>query len=162
MRRWAPTPSATNGDLQGEVRCFTGAGAPVDTQFAAMFARPFTYDRPHYGYVWADQPSAPAAYNPSATYSYNGANGRRSRTRSRGSRGAATRCASPASAARRARRRTSRPTGRAARHCRATGTQVSGQDALVEVACHTATGAGIDATFTLSYHEQDGMFGLPH
>lgn len=36
-------------------------GAAVDTQFSALFARPFTYDQPRFSYVWADQPSAAVA-----------------------------------------------------------------------------------------------------
>ena len=98
VRSWQPTPSTLDGDLQVEVRCFTAAGTPVDTQFTAMFVRPFTYDQPRFGYVWADQPSA-ASYTPSATYSYNGNGALGTRTRSRGRHRAATRSASPGSAA---------------------------------------------------------------
>jgi hypothetical protein len=159
-RRWLPTPSTLDGDLQVEVLCFTAAGTPVDTQFAAMFVRTFTYAQPRFGYVTADQPSTPS-YAPSAAYSYNGkgASSTNTITRSATGRyrvrfpglGGTTSAAVQVTA-----------WGAGAESCRATGWQASadGLDELVDVACHSAAGARIDAPFTLSFHERDGMFGV--
>jgi hypothetical protein len=163
VRRWQPTPSALDGDLQVDVRCYTAAGTPVDTQFAAMFARPFTYDQPRFGYVNADQPAA-ASYTPSTAYSYNGMGAASTNTITRTATGryqvrfpglgGSTSAAAQITAA-----------GPNAETCRATGWQTSanGLDELVDVACHTSAGGAVDAPFTLSFHERDGMLGvLPH
>ena len=128
---------------------------------ASAFVRPFTYALPRFGYVLADQPST-ASYTPSATYSHNGQGAASINTITRsatgryqvrfpnlgGTTGAAVQVTA---------------SGTGTQTCRATGWQASanGLDEVVDVACHTAGGAGADAPFTLSFHERDGMLGVP-
>jgi hypothetical protein len=143
-------------DLEVHVRCFDSSGTPSDSAFTTTFARPGGPTSGRFAYVWADQASA-AAYTPDARYSYNSGGGVNLLTRSGTGRyqvmlpGAG----GPGGSAK------VTAWGPNSRTCKLAGFAASGSDELVDVACHTAAGVPADSRFTLTFHGNDGILGVP-
>ncbi|HZI16445.1 MAG TPA: trypsin-like serine protease [Myxococcus sp.] len=72
-------PSGTTQNVY--VRCFTPAGAAVDSYFIAQYYRAGAGNPEQGAYLWADQPTAPS-YAPYRYYSYNSKGGTNTVTRS--------------------------------------------------------------------------------
>lgn len=57
-----------------DVRCFATDGAPADARFTVLFTKPVA-ETPDLFYVWANDPDAPAPYEPPTDYSYDASGG---------------------------------------------------------------------------------------
>jgi hypothetical protein len=143
-------------DLEVRVRCYDRAGAAVDSAFTATFARPAGWQAGRLGYIWADQPTT-ASYVPAGRYAYNSAGQTNQVTRTGAGRyevlmpgiggaggSAKVTAYGPGSAT-----------------CKLVGLAGSGSDKQIEVVCHNAAGAQTDSRFTLTFHGDDGMLGIP-
>ncbi|HZN19846.1 MAG TPA: hypothetical protein VFB84_16925 [Micromonosporaceae bacterium] len=140
------------GDEVVNVRCFTTAGAAVDTRFVAHVTN--RKDGTSRGYLWNDDPTPPAAgHTPPAAWSYDSAGQpivvyRSAVGRYQVQLGAFAQD-SPALWASGQLRATAY--GSSARHCQVLDPDLVADPDLIEVHCHDDTGFNVDTRFTLTY-----------
>jgi hypothetical protein len=142
------------GGLAVRVLCFTAAGAPVDTQFTATFAKPVGGSR--WAYVWANLPAA-GSYTPHTTYQGNATGATNTITRLSTGRYEVRLpgVGGPSGAAK------VTAYGSGSEACKVDGWSQSGSDELVTVQCTTAAGVATDAQFTMTFHAEGGVLGVP-
>jgi hypothetical protein len=154
VTRWRRSPAALS-DLEAFIGCFTTAGLPVDARFAATFARPGSNLGARFAYVWADEPGNPS-YVPNSRYQYNNFRLTNEITRSATGR---YRVRLPGLGAPGGIAKVS-AYGSGTETCKAAGWFRTAAVEFVDIACHTAAGAPVDARFTMTFHDADGPFGV--
>jgi hypothetical protein len=144
-------------DLEVRVRCFDGGGIPTDALFSATFARPAGWlAGRRFAYVWADRPTT-ALYSPDVRYQYNSDGGVNNVTRTGSGRYQVQLPAigGPGGSA------NVTAWGPGSATCKLVNFAGRATDELVDVACHTAAGVPTDSKFTLTFHGDDGILGVP-
>lgn len=133
------------------VRCFTTAGAAVDTAFVANVSN---RKGAYHGYLWSSDPTPPAAgYVPPALYSYDSAGQQIVVYRSAAGRyqvhlGAFAQDSAGLWASGYLR---ATAYGPGAKHCQVLDPDLVPDPALLEVRCYDDTGFNVDTRFTLTY-----------
>lgn len=141
-----------------QVRCYTTAGAPVDTTYTVSFEKPIVNPGP-IGYVWADQAATAlnVAYTPSPTWSFNSTGGANSVTRT-GTGAYTVRLNGLGVAAGHVQ---VTPYGTGTELCKVLNWGPTGADQLVRVQCYAAGGTTVNTRFNVTYSRNLPILGVP-
>ena len=146
---------AVSGGTQVTVLCFASTGAPVDSQFTALYTYVATSPSPA-GYVWNDRPSAALnrSFTPSLLYQFNSTGAHNTIVRTGTGQynvrlpGIGHQKADSWDVSLTA---YGTPAGDPSAFCSGNGDLSTAADAIIMVTCTTATGSAIDSSFALTY-----------
>jgi hypothetical protein len=153
VSQWQPVAP----DLVAQVRCFDTAGAPVDSAFTASFARiGRSLPGKRFAYVRADQPLS-LSYVADPAFSYN-SEGRQNTVVRYGTGRYLVQLPGLGGSGGFAK---ATAFGTGPESCTVVDWPSSGTVQLVDVRCYDTNGAGLDTSFVMTFHANDGILGVP-
>jgi len=150
---WAPA----GANQRIRVRCFTAAGAPVDSQFTVSYANlTGTFGSNGLAYVFNSQPTS-ADYTPPVNYQYNSTGANNTITKLSGAGRYMVKLPGLAAAGNGNMQVTAYGTG--SEWCTGWNWGANGSAQHVQVQCYNAAGALVDSKFTVSYVRNGNILG---